>query len=208
MRLFSRRHLVVALIGASWLCCVGEDPFVPSAPGDAGAELRETGAAADATSSADGTIPTDAAVADVLSDGPRGSTEGGARGIACGSTSCDPAAQVCCAESGALAPGSNLPLRCVPKGTCSGTSPMNIPCDDHADCVAKDPTLPICCAGTSFGNPDGGFILFECTIPTGCTTTAQTRHETMCSGPDDHDSCPVGKTCQPGLLREGYFTCR
>jgi hypothetical protein len=129
-------------------------------------------------------------------------------GIYCGSTWCDPSTQVCCAESGALDPGSMNPLRCVPKGMCSGMSPMNIPCDDHADCAKAQPTLPVCCVGTSYGSPMGSFILVQCTTQGGCATTASVRNEFMCSGANDHDSCPAGKTCRPGLLRDGYFTCQ
>jgi hypothetical protein len=129
-------------------------------------------------------------------------------GIFCGSASCDPSTQVCCAESGALDVGSMIPLHCVPKGMCSGMAPMNIACDDHADCVVSQPTLPICCVGTSSGSPMGPFVLVECTTQGGCTTTATRRNEVMCSGANDRDSCPVGKTCRPGLLRDGYFTCQ
>jgi hypothetical protein len=131
-----------------------------------------------------------------------------ASGIFCGGSICDPVTQVCCGEIGALEPGATQPLRCVAKGMCSGMSPMNIPCDDHSDCAKSQPTLPICCAGTSYGSPNGHFALFECTIQTGCTTNANVRHEYMCSGPDDHDSCPMGKVCRAGTLREGYFTCQ
>ena len=119
-------------------------------------------------------------------------------GIFCGSETCNPASQVCCAESGALNPQSTLPLRCVPKGMCSGMSPMNIPCDDHADCAISNPSLPVCCAGTSSGTPNGPFILFECTIPNGCVTTSSVRHVYMCSGPGDTTSCPGRHRLQVG----------
>ena len=146
-----------------------------------------------------------------------GSTDGGVvigkdattspgAGIFCGSAQCDPTTQVCCAEVGALDVGSTAPLRCVPKGQCSGMSPMNIPCDDHADCVARaQPMLPICCVGTSIGQPMGHFILMECTTTGGCTTTTSTRHEYVCSGPNDHESCPAGKVCRAGVLRDGLL---
>jgi len=149
-----------------------------------------------------------------------GSTDGGVvngrdatvspgAGIFCGGAQCDPTTQVCCAEVGALDPGSTAPLRCVAKGQCSGMSPMNIPCDDHADCVARgQPKLPICCVGTSIGQPMGHFILMECTTTGGCTTNTSARHEYVCSGLNDHESCPAGKVCRAGLLREGYFTCQ
>jgi hypothetical protein len=152
-----------------------------------------------------GTAKTDAS--DAASTG-QDSPSSGSTGIFCGSASCDPSTQVCCAEIGALDPGSTLPLRCVPKGMCSGTSPMNIPCDDHADCAKSQPTLPICCAGTTSGSSMASFVLFECTTQAGCTTSGSARHEVMCSGANDHDSCPAGKTCRPGLLRDGYFTCQ
>jgi len=141
-------------------------------------------------------------------DGSTVTGDAGRDGIFCGSMKCNPVSQVCCAEAGALDPLSTLPLRCVPKGMCSGTSPMNIPCDDHADCAASSPTLPVCCVGTSYGMPNGHFILDECTIPSGCVSNANVRHAYVCSGPDDTTSCPAGTACKPGQLREGYFTCQ
>jgi hypothetical protein len=141
-------------------------------------------------------------------DATSSDSSGNLGGIYCGSSSCDPTTQVCCGEVGAIDPGSTIPLRCVPKGTCSGMSPMNIPCDDHADCAKTQPTLPVCCVGTSYGAPTGHFILVECTTQTGCATTANVRHEIVCSGPDDRDSCPTGKACRAGVLRDGYFTCQ
>src|SRR5260370_9566158 len=72
-------------------------------------------------------------------DGSTLAGDAGREGIFCGSTKCNPVSQVCCAESGALDPLSTLPLRCVPKAMCSGTSPMNIPCDDHAHSPASSP---------------------------------------------------------------------
>jgi len=141
-------------------------------------------------------------------DGAIAQTDAGRDGIFCGSVKCNPVSQVCCAESGALDPASTLPLRCVPKGMCSGTSPMNIPCDDHADCALSNPSLPVCCVGTAFGMPNGQFILDECTIPSGCVTNANVRHAYMCSGPDDSTSCPANTVCRPGLIRPGFFTCQ
>ena len=163
----------------------------------------------DAFVEADTRPPVDASSpADSGGEGSTGAGDAGKDGIFCGSTRCNPASQVCCAEIGALDPLSTLPLRCVPKGMCSGTSPMNIPCDDHADCAISSPTLPICCVGTTFGMPNGQFILDECTIPSGCVTNANVRHAYMCSGPDDTTSCPPGTACKPGQLRQGYFTCQ
>ena len=123
-----------------------------------------TGGARDAS---DTTVQTDARPAVYASppaesggsDGPTVTPDAGRDGIFCGSMKCNPVSQVCCAEIGALDPLSTLPLRCVPKGMCSGTSPMNIPCDDHADCALSNPSLPVCCVGTAPGMPNGRFIL-------------------------------------------------
>jgi hypothetical protein len=165
------------------------------------------GSTGDARDANDALVATDSRPSmDASVMGESGTTDGA--GIFCGSMKCNPVSQVCCAELGALDPQSTLPLRCVPKGMCSGTSPMNIPCDDRSDCMLSNPNLPVCCVGTAVGMPNGRFILDECTIPTGCMSNSNVRHAYMCSGPGDTTSCPPNTACKPGQLRDGFFTCQ
>jgi hypothetical protein len=121
-------------------------------------------------------------------------------GITCGSSSCNPASEVCCRTD----PGTGNPsFACVPPSGCSAAGAMPIPCANASDCLAGgSPAGTICCVTE---DPQTGHATtVACVDPSSCTDQTQTW---LCD-PNASDACPQGMVCTASKQTiPGYDIC-